>query len=140
MNCFKNKDGINIPVVVAIADFLRGKGYDIANEDGYYIEALTNGHIGDSIGVLIKDSTSPKTRFLGLNKKQCLRRFVGCFNVESLENVHFRVFGRNNMDWALKLSKELVEHVKDVMKDVKIEIFLYSERIEYENHYGPCWR
>lgn len=120
MYCFKDKNGINIPIVIVIAGFLKEKGYDISDKYGCYIETCSECDMID-IGVLIKD---PYPRI-----------FLGYFNIKSLEDIKLYIFGKDNINLASKLSKELTEYVNNLFeKNVKIEVFLLSECLKYETY------
>lgn len=133
MYCFKNKDGINMPIVIVIVDFLREKGYYISDKYGCYIETCYGRDMGNAVGALIKDSRPPRSRFWGLIKDPWPSMFLGYFSIKSLEDINFYIFGKDNINLASKLSKELTEYVNNLFeKNVKIEVFLASECLKHE--------
>lgn len=71
----------------------------------------------------------------GLFKKPWPNIFLGYFSIKSLEDINFYIFGKDNMNLASKLSKELIEYINVLFeKNVKIEIFLRSECLKYETY------
>lgn len=138
---FKDEDGINIPIIVAIAEFVKSKGYYICDDQGRKIEISDLFSVSTTIVGVIMENPAPtevKTYMWGIIRNVSVkpRIYLGYFELSRKGKICFNMNGTKNKEFCLELVKSLEAHLKSgVDEEINIDINLIFSEEKYEKSY-----